>query len=205
VSDANLSVFVNCPFDEAYKPLFEAIFFTISSSGYRVRCALEESDAGDMRFEKLCRLISQSARSIHDLSRIELGDHGLPRFNMPFEFGLFVGARKFGGKPHRGKTSLAMIGEKHKLPIYLSDVSGSDPECHHGRPEDVIKIVRRYLAVRPDGRPLPGAARFISEFKQFKAELPSVAARFDITPAEIDPFREYLDYQAFILTFLKRA
>lgn len=205
MSSANLSVFVNCPFDDAYKVLFEAIIFTVSSSGYRVRCALEESDAGDMRFAKLCRLIDQSERSIHDLSRIELGDQGLPRFNMPFEFGLFVGAQRFGGRTHRRKTSLAMIREKNKLPAYLSDVSGSDPECHHDRTEDIIRIVRRYLAVRPDGGPLPGAARFVSEFKQFKAELPALAAMFDITPAEIDPFHEYLDYQVFILEFLKQA
>ena len=34
------SVFVNCPFDDAYKPMFEAIVFAVFDCGYRPRCAL---------------------------------------------------------------------------------------------------------------------------------------------------------------------
>ena len=52
-----LNVFVNVPFDEAYEPLFEALVFTIPACGYRVRCALEESDSGDIRLDKLVELI----------------------------------------------------------------------------------------------------------------------------------------------------
>lgn len=205
MSDTDLSVFINCPFDEDYKPSFEALVFTINSSGYRVRCALEESDTGDLRFEKLCRLIAQSHRSVHDLSRVELGDRGLPRFNMPFEFGLFLGARKFGGKTHRSKSALAMVKERYRLPEYLSDAGGNDPDCHHGRPEEVIRIVRRYLSVRPDGSPLPGAARFIDEFNDFKLALPDLATEFHFKRDEIDLLREYRDYMALLTAFLNRA
>jgi hypothetical protein len=88
VSGLGLSVFLNCPFDEAYKPSFEALLFTIMASGYRARCALEDDDSGDIRFDKLCRFIEESDRSVHDLSRVELGANDLPRFNMPFELGL---------------------------------------------------------------------------------------------------------------------
>lgn len=56
--------------------------------GYRVRCALEEDDSGNIRLDKLVALIRESPRSIHDLSRIELGENDLPRFNMPFELGM---------------------------------------------------------------------------------------------------------------------
>jgi len=35
------SVFVNCPFDDAYKPMFEAIVFAVFDCGYGPRCALE--------------------------------------------------------------------------------------------------------------------------------------------------------------------
>jgi hypothetical protein len=93
----NIDVFVNCPFDEDFKPAFEALVFTITASGYKVRCALEDSNSGDIRFDKLCRLIQASERSIHDLSRTEVGKAGLPRFNMPFELGLMMGAKRFGG------------------------------------------------------------------------------------------------------------
>jgi hypothetical protein len=205
VSDPNKSVFVNCPFDDDYKPSFEALLFTIASSDYQVNCALAENDAGDIRFDKLCRMISQSQRSVHDLSRVQLGDGGLPRFNMPFEFGLYLGAKRFGGRVHKSKTSLAMITDKYRLPEYLSDAGGSDPECHYGRPDEVIRVVRRYLAVRPDGGQLPGAARIISEFQRFKQSLPDLAASLHIAPTEIDPIRDYRDYVALLSEFLKRA
>jgi len=32
----------------------------------------------------------------HDISRTELNEHSLPRFNMPLELGLFLGASRFG-------------------------------------------------------------------------------------------------------------
>ena len=89
MSERASSVLVNCPFDEAYKPCFKALLFTIAACGYEVRCALEANDDCDIRFDKLCRMIAASGKSVHDLSRVELGPVGLPRFNMPFEFGLF--------------------------------------------------------------------------------------------------------------------
>src|SRR2546423_1811537 len=93
-----LAVFVNAPFDPAYDPMLEALVFTICASGYRARCALEENDSGDIRLDKLVRLIGESTRSVHDLSRIRPLEDGkdLPRFNMPFELGMAMGARRFG-------------------------------------------------------------------------------------------------------------
>jgi hypothetical protein len=52
---SQINVFINCPFDDAYSSCFEALVFTITASGYRARCALEEEDGGDIRFDKLCR------------------------------------------------------------------------------------------------------------------------------------------------------
>ena len=199
------SVFINCPFDEDYKASFEALMFTVTASKYRVRCALEEDDAGDIRFDKLCRLIEISDRSIHDLSRIELGPHGLPRFNMPFELGLLMGAKRFGGKRQRQKTTLIMIAEQYRLPVYLSDLAGNDPDAHHGRPEEIIRIVRRYLHARPDGTPLPGAARMLADFNRFKEALPELAAALDIAPSEIDPYLDYRSYVWLLAEFLKVA
>ena len=62
----NGDVFINCPFDDTYLPCFEALLFAITISGYRVRCALEENDSGDIRFDKLQRLIADSDHTIHD-------------------------------------------------------------------------------------------------------------------------------------------
>ena len=200
-----INVFVNCPFDPDFKPAFEALIFTISAAGYRARCALEDTDGSDIRLDKLCRLIRECDRSVHDLSRVEQSSAGLPRFNMPFELGLFMGARRFGGKPQRRKTALVMVKEHYCLPVYLSDFGGNDPLPHHDRPEEVIRACRRYLAARPDGTPLPGATRIQFEFERFKGALPTLAANLDIAPGEIDAYRDYPDYLALMTAFLNEA
>jgi len=205
VSASTENVFLNCPFDEAYKSSFEAVLFTITASGYRVRCALEENDAGDVRFDKLCRLIRESGKSIHDLSRTDLSAAGLPRFNMPFELGLFMGANRFGSPAQRKKSTLIMVSEPYKLPIYLSDLSGNDPQSHHGNPAEVARIVRKYLHLRPDGQPLPGATRIMAEFNRFKNSLPALASALDLTPDEIDPYHDCRDYIGLLTEFLRQA
>jgi hypothetical protein len=40
------NVFINCPFDDAYKSLFDAIVFAVQITGFRPRCAIEASNAG---------------------------------------------------------------------------------------------------------------------------------------------------------------
>lgn len=202
---SNVDVFVNCPFDEAFKAAFEAMVFTITASGYKVRCALEDNDSGDIRYDKLCRLIAASDRTVHDLSRTELGASGLPRFNMPFELGLMMGARRFGGRRQKTKTALIMVTEPYKLPVYLSDLAGSDPFAHHGQPREVIRIVRRYLHAHPDGTPLPGAARILADFERFQASLPQIAAALHLQADEIDAFQEYRTYIDVLAAFLMQS
>ena len=85
-------------------PRFDALIFTVTASGYEVRCALEEDDSADIRHEKLCRLIRESDKSIHDLSRVELGKNHLPRFNMPYELGLTHGAHQIRGAPAKDQN-----------------------------------------------------------------------------------------------------
>lgn len=205
IPKTNIDVFVNCPFDVDYKPLFEAILFTITASAYRVRCALEESNSIDIRLDKLCRLIRDSGKSVHDLSRVTLNNEKLPRFNMPFELGLYYGAREFGSKMHRTKTSLILVSRAYSLPRYLSDLGGNDALDHEDEPTRVIQHVRRYLHQRPDGTQLPGSARMIREFAQFKAALPDLAKAMDRTPDELDPFTDYRDYVVLLYEYLKRA
>lgn len=196
-------IFLNCPFDSQYKSLFEAIVFTVTASGYRVRCALEEDDGSDIRFSKLCRLIEKSPRSIHDLSRVELNDDSLPRFNMPFELGLYIGSKQFGGPKHRNKTALIMVREPYSMPSYLSDLGGNDPRAHHNRLEEVIRLVRGYLSVRPGGAPLPGAGTLAERLQDFKMEVPQIAASLKIKASELDIFQEYRDYVYVLAAFLK--
>ena len=109
------SVFINCPFDKQYWPLFEALVFTIIACEFRPRCALEELDSGTVRLEKVVRIIRSCRLAVHDLSRVELsGPHALPRFNMPFELGLDVGCRKFGRGQFGQKRILILDSKRHR-------------------------------------------------------------------------------------------
>jgi len=64
-------VFVNCPFDESYRSIFEAIVFAIHDCGYVARCSLEVSDASQVRIEKIAADIAACKFGIHDISRTE--------------------------------------------------------------------------------------------------------------------------------------
>lgn len=201
----NGDVFVNCPFDDEYRPCFEALLFAIAISGYRVRCALEENDSGDIRFDKLCRLISSSDDSIHDLSRTGLGVHGYPRFNMPFELGLVMGARRFGDGRHRRKRACIMVSREHVMPRFLSDLAGNDARVHGDDPNEIIRVVRSHLHKSPEGTTLPGAAHIIALFEQFKRDLPFLAERARLTMPEIHPRLAYRNFMDVLEAFCSAA
>jgi hypothetical protein len=65
------SVFINCPFDSEYRPLLNALIFTLIKFGFIPRIALESSDSGVLRITKILELIKESKYSIHDLSRLQ--------------------------------------------------------------------------------------------------------------------------------------
>jgi hypothetical protein len=65
------NVFINCPFDVEFEPLFHAIVFAVIQCGYTVRCALEADDTGATRIDRIYRLIEECRFGIHDISRIE--------------------------------------------------------------------------------------------------------------------------------------
>jgi hypothetical protein len=86
------AVFINCPFDDAYKPILRAIIFTVMRCGFVPRSALEDDNGLQNRLDKIQAVIAGCRYGIHDISRTSLNENGLPRFNMPFELGLFFGA-----------------------------------------------------------------------------------------------------------------
>ncbi len=73
------AVFINCPFDDAFKPLLRAMVFAIIASGYYPRCALDKSDSAEVRVSKIAGMIGECDWGIHDLSRVEVGAGGLRR------------------------------------------------------------------------------------------------------------------------------
>ena len=137
------NVFMNCPFDTEYKSIFNAIIFAIFDCGYVARCALEIDDAGQVRIDKIGRIIADSKFGVHDISRTELDQHTeLPRFNVPLELGMFLGAKRFGNTHQKAKVSLIIDRELYRYQRFMSDISGQDIRSHQNDPLEAIRIIR---------------------------------------------------------------
>lgn len=185
------NVFINCPFDAEYQPLFHAITFAVIHCGYTVRCALETEDTGATRIEKIYALIEACQFGIHDISRIErdaLND--LPRFNMPFELGVFLGATRFGLRNQRNKRCLVLEAERYRYQKFLSDIAGQDIRHHDNDPARAVGAVRDWLAsARPKtAKPLPGATAIMKHYQEFEHNLPAILGAADLEAAELGFF-----------------
>lgn len=186
------SVFINCPIDLDYWPIFEAIVFCVIDCGFVPRSALEEVDSGQVRLLKIQRLIRSSRYAVHDLSRIEVtASNPLPRFNMPFEFGLDLGCRLYGTRKMRKKKCLVLEAQRYRYQAVLSDISGQDIRCHNNSPSDAIAVVRDWLRTASGRKTIPGAAHIQGRFASFTSALPSLADRTGSNRRDIQ-FVEYV-------------
>lgn len=181
------SVFINCPFDTRYRPLFRATVFTVHDCGFVARSALEVEDSGEERIRKIKRIIRESRYGIHDISRVQSDPAtGFPRFNMPLELGLFMGAQEYGDKEQRRKRSLVLDTEPYRYQKFCSDIAGQDIRAHHDQPARVIAAVRAMLATALGGSArLPGDARIRTRYGQFRAELPDLCRDLHVKPLEL--------------------
>ena len=186
-------VFINCPFDDAYRPLFEAIVFAVHDCGYIARCSLEVADASQVRIEKISGIIASCKFGIHDISRTELDPATqLPRFNMPLELGMFLGAKRFGSAKHKSKTCLVLDREQYRYQKFISDIAGQDIAAHGGAPEEAIRAVRNWLsAATPKSVKIPGGAAIARRFSTFRSELPATCERLQLNIAELT-FNDYV-------------
>jgi len=172
------SVFINCPFDRAYRPLFEAVAFAVYDCGFFPRSALEVEDSSQVRIAKIENIIRESRLAVHDISRTQLDrDNHLPRFNMPLELGMFLGAKAFGGREQRRKAAIVLDKDRYRYQKFISDIAGQDIRSHGGNWATAIRCVRDFLASQcADGVVLPGGARIVERYREFRQYF-SVACR----------------------------
>ncbi len=187
----NANVFINCPFDKNYFNLLHAITFTIIRCSFIPHCALEHDDASTNRIDKLYRLIEICRYGIHDISNTELDSKTrLPRFNMPFELGLFLAAKKFGNEEQQKKKMLVFEKEKFQSKIYLSDLNGIDPKAHDNNAIKIIEQVRSWLSTA-SRKKLPGHLIIQKEFSEFyNNSLPQIVSSAGLT-LETLSFNDY--------------
>lgn len=155
--------------------MFRAIIFAVVDCGYSPRSAQEIDDSGDIRLLKIQNIIESSMYGIHDISFMELDKtSGLPRFNMPLELGIFIGAKRYGEGKQKKKRTLILDKEKHRYNKSISDISGQDIKSHNGDQQKAIRCVRDWLNSTSRKKGLPGANHITKRYKAFDKKLPLI-------------------------------
>ena len=173
--ETSRSVFINCPYDAQYEPLFDAIVFAVVCCGFHPRSAKESHSVATARMERVFDAIFGSSYSIHDLSRCQgEGEELLARFNMPLELGIAMATRRAAGEGARQHEWMVLVPENAPYARFVSDLAGFDPFRYDGQVESLVKRVIGWLVTRPGAlegvRPSPVIAK-LEEFRRRKAEM----------------------------------
>jgi hypothetical protein len=194
-------VFLNVPFDKRYQKLLDVLIFAVHDCGLIARCALEQDDGGDVRVEKLYSIIDAVRFEIHDLSRTTLDSRfRLPRFNMPFELGVFLGARKFGPGMQKRKSCLILDRDRHRYQVFCSDIAGQDIRAHGNNIGLALTVVRNWLRANvKSSRSLPGPSVLGARYAKFRRQLPSMCRQSGLKLPELT----FLDYRQQVMMWIE--
>lgn len=168
--------------------------FTVHDCGFWARCALEVEDSGEERIRKIKRIIRECRYGIHDVSRVQLDSvNQLPRFNMPLELGLFLGAQEYGSGVQKQKRSLILDSEQYRYQKFCSDIAGQDIRAHNDQPARLIAAVRAMLSTALSGQArMPGPAKLLDRFAEFAVDLPAISEQMHV---EVDEL-EFVEFQS---------
>jgi hypothetical protein len=179
--------------------------FTVSRSGFRIRCGLEADDATENRLAKILSIVDQCPYGVHDISRTETdGDPPLPRFNMPLELGIFLGAKRFGSRRQREKRCIIFDREPHRYQRFISDIAGQDIHSHGGDAIALIKELAAWLRQQSGVANVPGGIAIAEEYLAFQAELPAIANARGLQAEELT-FADYADIVVRYLTIVEKT
>jgi hypothetical protein len=198
-NDYNNCVFINCPFDSDYIPIFHAIVFSVIDCGYVARCARGIDDSSEVRIEKITKIISECKYGIHDISRTELSkDTNLPRFNMSFEFGIFWGAKRFGNSHQKKKKCLVLDSAPYRYQSFISDISGQDIRSHNNDDSEAIKLVSNWLRTMSERLTIPGGSEILRRYRLFTSDLPNLCKKLKLTVDEMS----FSDFTSIVYVWL---
>ena len=191
-ADYDHRVFLNCPFDAQFKPLFDAIVFTIHDLGFQARHAVID-DGSVVRVERIASEIATSKYSLHDMSRVQLGKNKLPRFNMPFEAGIAYAVHAMN--PYKRDHHIGILdGIQYQHYASISDLAGLDPKVHQNDPDAAIGCVRDFLR-KKSTLGLPGAAHVTKRYLAFRGTLALAAKTNKVKLSELNSWDYANDLQ----------
>jgi hypothetical protein len=159
-------------------------------------------DAGEVRMSKILRLVRGCRLGLHDISRTTLDEvNGLPRFSMPLELGLFLGATHFGVAEQRRKRSIILDVERYRYQKFVSDIAGQDIKAHRNDPVVLIGVVRDWLNASHPGSHLPGGRALAALYRKFNKEIPPKLLKFKLHESEVS----FVDWQRLVQEWLESS
>ncbi|HUR81871.1 MAG TPA: hypothetical protein VM733_13985 [Thermoanaerobaculia bacterium] len=164
------------------------MLFAVYDCGFRARSALEAEDSGEVRVQKIIRIVGESALGIHDISRVQLDrSSNLPRFNMPLELGLFLGAKAYGDADQQTKRCLILDSEPYRYQKYISDIAGQDIRAHGDQPTTAIELVRNWLSASGVAREhvIPSGSVLAKRYRACRRAFPKMCDELQLDPRRL--------------------
>ena len=119
---------------------------------------------------------------------------------MPLEFGVFLGAKKFGVAEQKRKKCLVLDKEPYRYQQLISDIAGQDIQAHNNEVETIVRVVQNWLRTASNRQTIPSGNIIWDRYQFFLRELPQTVEelRLDI---EVLIFN---DYASVIVRWLER-
>jgi len=167
------NVFINCPFDKDYiNDLLKPILYILIRNGFNPRLALEVSDSGQFRLDKILEIIKECKYSVHDLSKVKSSHaNEYARMNMPFELGLDYAIRKTGQGDLSQKKFLILEAVKYDYMKALSDINGLDVKVHKDNTQCIFECLHAWLSETLNIKKLDPPIKTFDDFIEFNTSL----------------------------------
>ena len=94
-----------------------------------------------------------------------------------------------------------MVKKQYQYQKFISDISGQDPLAHNNNPEEVVKVVRRWLNTASGRRRIPGGGIIWSRYQDFLSDLPELTQNHRL---EIEDLESFKDYTGVVAEWLSR-
>lgn len=189
------NVFINCPFDNDFKPLLKALVFELIYLGFSPKLSQTLSSSA-IRVNQIKNLIKNCKFGIHDLSRSKAMVAGeLPRFNMPYELGLDIGALEYGSRKLKTKRILILETERFHYQKVISDIAGQDIENHNDDPKTLITKVRNWFSANFPEETIVGQSVIWIAYNQFIDDLnTNLSASYTEDEIEEMPIGDFIKF-----------
>jgi molybdopterin converting factor small subunit len=189
------NVFINCPFDNDFKPLLKALVFELIYLGFSPKLS-QTLSSSSIRVNQIKDLIKTCKFGIHDLSRSKAMVVGeSPRFNMPYELGLDIGALEYGSRKLKTKRILILETERFHYQKVISDIAGQDIENHNDDPKTLITKVRNWFSANFPEETIVGQRVIWIAYNQFIDDLnTSLSATYTEVEIEEMPIGDFIKF-----------